>query len=467
MVYSIIKKIVFLSFFLFLSFVFPRQIFADTLSVGSCGGCYATIQEAVDASADDDTIYVTPGTYDESVIVNKILTFDTDAESVVNVTKFELRNSASLSGSGTFKSDYVVVRTGGSFPPGGGIGDAIALVKVGGIVDVESKPNEETCLENHWEGGITINKDLTLESNAFALGEDVCLTDSEGTAITVTSGDVTIKNFVLYDSVNGIKVNGGKVTVEEGAIRNNTHGIVTASGTEVNATRIYWGHESGPYSAIHNAQGQANDIGDEVAFCPFYTDQGRTNLDDALCRSSSGSNNNGSPICADQQPGNAPQLFQIDVNATQAILYYTPISNNNSDYYISYSEKSNTYQHGTTTGQGQSNGVLSYTVNFLKLSTTYYFKVRGQNGCMPGDWGNEMKIKTRSKGATVKVFYYKDGSTSVGKTTNTTQFLVKGTQTTATEEITKPIEITPTPTPVPQTNKPTEPKKKCFLWWCW
>jgi len=396
-IYSIVKKIAFLSFFLLLSFVFPRQIFASTLTVGT--ELYPTIQSAIDASSDDDTIYVPVGTYDEEVIVDTRLSFETDAEEVVNVTSFDLRNGANIAGTGTFSVGTVYVKTGASFPPGGGIGDAIALVKVGGIVEVENKPSDETCLNNHWEGGITINKNLTLQSASLVSGEGVCLTDNEGTAVTVTTGNVTIKNFVLYDSVNGIKVDGGKVTIVGGVITDNTHGIVTASGTEVNATRIYWGHESGPYNAIHNSQGLANDIGNEVIFCPFYTDQEKTNLDDTLCQSSSSSTSSVSsstnpPTCSDQQPGSAPQLFQINRKKDKAILYFTPSRNPVSYYYISYGLKEGDEQFGTWFPYESSNGVVSYTINLLSPRITYYFKVRAGNGCMPGLWSNWLGAKT-------------------------------------------------------------------------
>ncbi len=178
--------------------------------------------------------------------------------------------------------------------------------------------------------------------------------------------------------------------------------------------------------------------------------------------SSNSSTLSSAPSCNDTKPSNAPDLFQIDVNATQAKLFYAPVNGSNSSYYITYSETPNTFQYGTQTHQGVSTGVLSYTINLLKPNTTYYFRIRGQNGCMPGDWSNEMKIKTRSKGLITKVSYYKNWPTFITATVNNTlKSLVKGIQTT-TETVS-----TPTPTPFTQTSKPVEPEKKCFLWWCW
>lgn len=121
----------------------------------------------------------------------------------------------------------------------------------------------------------------------------------------------------------------------------------------------------------------------------------------------SSTSSSSAPSCQDQRPNGWPNLFQINVNSSQSTLYFTPINGVNSNYYISFSEKSNTYEHGTLTGQGYSTGVLSYTVNYLKPNTTYYFRVRGQNGCMPGEWSNEMKITT-TKGTRSGKSYYKN-----------------------------------------------------------
>lgn len=172
--------------------------------------------------------------------------------------------------------------------------------------------------------------------------------------------------------------------------------------------------------------------------------------------------------CGNTKPVGIPDLFQIDVDDTHAILYYSPINNDLSDYYISYSETSDTYKYGTFTGQGPSSGVLSYTVNLLQPSTTYYFKVRGQNGCMPGDWSNELKIITGSKGMEYISSYYRFvdfAQQGIKRSVRTTQILgVKDVEEVSVEK------SMPTPLPSPIKPKviplPLQIKKKCFLWLC-
>lgn len=91
-------------------------------------------------------------------------------------------------------------------------------------------------------------------------------------------------------------------------------------------------------------------------------------------------------FCNDSQPVDAPNLFQIDTTENKATLYFSPVPNN-TRYYISYSTKPIAEEHGTEINLG-SEGVQSWTVNLLAPGTRYYFKVRGQNGCMPGKWSN-------------------------------------------------------------------------------
>jgi hypothetical protein len=194
-----------------------------------------------------------------------------------------------------------------------------------------------------------------------------------------------------------------------------------------------------------------------------------------------------STYCGNASPVAAPSLFQIDVNNTSAKLFFTPIANVNK-YFISFSTKSFAEEFGTEVNLAKE-GVQSYTVYHLKPSTTYYFKVRGQNGCMPGTWSNIVKITTRSGNFSKALSFFKG---SISKPiSNIVQKISKTPKVVQQKEVVKnPVVNVPTevpvstqkmapveeivPTSIPKTKSvpvsapvvtPT-PKKICFLWWC-
>lgn len=125
------------------------------------------------------------------------------------------------------------------------------------------------------------------------------------------------------------------------------------------------------------------------------------------CLSSSSSNSSsntspaGPPVCGNSQPS-APNLFQIDATNNSAKLDFTSLANN-SEYYISYATTPNAEEYGTDVNLADNGWIQNFTINALNPGTAYYFKVRGQNGCMPGAWSNIMKIITPSSGT--KSFY--------------------------------------------------------------
>ncbi len=199
--------------------------------------------------------------------------------------------------------------------------------------------------------------------------------------------------------------------------------------------------------------------------------------------------------CGNLKPALAPDLFQIDANGYGAKLFFTPLGDT-SDYFISFSSmNTNAEEHGEQVTLLRE-GVQSHLINYLKPNTVYYFKVRGNNGCMPGEWSNIMQIKTTSSKSSLRKFYrYSPTPTTVFNTlkTNLTN-LIKPTTKPSTIKLptikpiptTKPSTTIQTPDanpiikptqsityPTTQTTTPTQPttsvnqQRKCFLWWCW
>jgi len=118
--------------------------------------------------------------------------------------------------------------------------------------------------------------------------------------------------------------------------------------------------------------------------------------------SSSGDDGGGSPStaspprCADLPPSNAPHLFQIETTQNQATLYFTPVNDYLSYYYIAYGYSEGDERFGVEFPASLAKGVQSYTIDELSPQTTYYFRVRGGNGCAPGDWSGWLAARTKS-----------------------------------------------------------------------
>jgi hypothetical protein len=180
-------------------------------------------------------------------------------------------------------------------------------------------------------------------------------------------------------------------------------------------------------------------------------------------------------VVSSLKPSDAPDLFQADSTSTSVKLYFTPISNTNA-YYISYSTKPSAEEHGVEVTL-EREGVQNFMIRALKPWTTYYMKVRGQRGCMPGDWSSIMKISTRSQGSTSSISSYKYAVKNqppvwsqevANKTLSPSQNSVMGV---SNEKVPEIISATGAPTrhesPVEPQKQQLQPTKTCFLWVCW
>jgi photosystem II stability/assembly factor-like uncharacterized protein len=108
--------------------------------------------------------------------------------------------------------------------------------------------------------------------------------------------------------------------------------------------------------------------------------------------------------CGDEKPSSAPELFQIDVKGDTATMYFSPIGNTN-DYFVSFSTDPGAEKYSATVNLARE-GVQNYSVFMLQPNTNYYFKVRGQHGCMPGEWSNVLSAKTGSTKSSVLQKYF-------------------------------------------------------------
>lgn len=130
------------------------------------------------------------------------------------------------------------------------------------------------------------------------------------------------------------------------------------------------------------------------------------------------------PSCNTSAPHNAPDLFQIDMFQTRATLFFTPASNADR-YMIAFGDGEKTDTYGAEFNAQRSNGVLSYVVNHLSPQTTYTFKVRGGNGCMPGPWSNLMKVTTRKSTSDKNIYFREKEAKSRTTTVSCRTYVVK------------------------------------------
>lgn len=348
-------------------------------------------------------------------------------------------------------------------------------------------------------------------TNAVVLPEYTLITRSDGTLFEPSA---LTANDVNFSSISGLSNSASIEGAFQWGIVN--HGLVFSKPITV---IIYVGNNLNDQTLniVRSVDGATNWTTDGIegqstclvtnGYCQFQATKASYYV---LARqvsspSSNSSSNNStssptdSSYCGNLPPSKSPHLFQIDVNSNTAKMYFTPLDDT-SDFYISFSSKNkNAEEHGghvTLTKEG----VQSYIVYQLKPNTDYYFKIRGQNGCMPGSWSNILKIKTTSSKSINKKFY----TNNVSKIVNTIQSAVKKITTNTTLKsnnkskiILPDTSVTPTivkknnipsqtttiyPTSIPtqnnspqnysastsNTSAPTSThKKKCFLWWCW
>lgn len=103
-------------------------------------------------------------------------------------------------------------------------------------------------------------------------------------------------------------------------------------------------------------------------------------------------------VCNDSKPGSAPVIISAVAGANSVTLTWTSAGNPVSYYLITYGTEPGAQTYGNPKVGGPE--TTSYTINGLSGGVTYYFRVRAGNGCMPGDFSEEISA-TPGGGVTV------------------------------------------------------------------
>ncbi|MEA1965959.1 MAG: right-handed parallel beta-helix repeat-containing protein [Euryarchaeota archaeon] len=181
---------------------------ADTLTVGSSGCDYTTIQAAVDAAAEGDTIFVWNGSYTENVDVDKRLTLRGEGANVVTVT-------TANSDDNVFEVTADHVNISGFTATGRGYGKAGIYL---GSAD-NCNIYENNCSNNYYGTHLSSSSNNTLASNTAS-------NNYYGTYIDYSSNNILAGNTASSNNMIGICLYySSNNTLTKSTTSNNRYGI--------------------------------------------------------------------------------------------------------------------------------------------------------------------------------------------------------------------------------------------------
>lgn len=102
--------------------------------------------------------------------------------------------------------------------------------------------------------------------------------------------------------------------------------------------------------------------------------------------------------CKDEVGTRPSWLYSaVAVDFSSIKLQFTEAAEPVEYYSIKYGLSSNNYNESKENIGIKSKSRMEYVVENLAPNTTYYFRIRGNNGCKFGDWSNEIKATTKGK----------------------------------------------------------------------
>lgn len=287
----------------------------------------------------------------------------------------------------------------------------------------ETIDSDNTFITTGCTGSDSIDSQATSNITIVSGGSVNLLTDSKGITLTVpTSFAGSDANFQIKQLDKTATINTTSTPTGYSAIGSYVYELSALSDVSTkittfnNALTISIAYASSDVSGIDESTLKIyrwdGSVWNQLSGCSVYTSTKTvtcttTNFSTFVLfgqASSSGSSNsssssstNSSSVCNDQAPGaKAPWLYgAIAQDSGSVLLYFTEADNPVNKYVLEYGTKSGNYPYGVQDMGVNSRGQMTFLVKSLSSYTTYYFRVRGGNGCATGSWSNEISIKTK------------------------------------------------------------------------
>jgi parallel beta-helix repeat protein len=221
--------------FLFSLAGFPEQTVHAQSDMIVVPDSYASIQEAVDAASDGDTVYVKRGTYDGSVFINKSISLiGQDRETTVIEADSAISETAVLIRHGNVNmSGFTVIPAGGTIYARGIHLLHVSHCNVSGNIVKSTKYREAIWLygsseniisENIVSGnryGITIENSYS--NNVFG---NVVEKNGYGIILSGSQDNILSENLVSDNTEFGIEIDSNKNTIRSNVVKNQEEGIL-------------------------------------------------------------------------------------------------------------------------------------------------------------------------------------------------------------------------------------------------
>ena len=246
------------------------------------------------------------------------------------------------------------------------------------VITTGASVSPDSGVANTFVNGVSTNYTVTAADNStqvYAVTVNVSLNSAKAiTAFSFPEGSGTVN-----ESAHTIAV-----TVPFGTVITALVPTITITGASVNpASNVANDFSTSQVYRVTAADSSQQDYSVTVIVATITTQTNSSSTASA-------------PGCNDPAPGIKPPWLYgaIAQGSGSVLLYFTEADNPVNKYVLEYGTKSGDYPYGVQDMGINSRGQMTYLVKSLSPNTTYYFKVRGGNGCATGTWSNEISAKT-------------------------------------------------------------------------